>query len=128
MLRSRSQTQSPGVMARPVSITIPTDGTQAVPNTSTGSTGDRHLDYVNFETPWARLRVLGDINSIDLDSSRLELPLPVRASGAGTSRVDPIDRPTSEREASLLAFLYDNVVPVLEDPERLALIWHKIRA
>ena len=40
-LRSRSQTQSPGLLARPVLVAVPAGGVQRVPNASTGSVSDR---------------------------------------------------------------------------------------
>ena len=43
-LRSRSQAQSPGLLARPVSIAVPVGGVRRAPNTSAGSIGDRALD------------------------------------------------------------------------------------
>ena len=43
-LRSRSQAQSLGLLARLVSIAVPVGGARREPNTSTGSIGDRALD------------------------------------------------------------------------------------
>ncbi|KAF2543642.1 hypothetical protein F2Q68_00031068 [Brassica cretica] len=84
-LRSKSQAQSPGIMARPVSIAVP------AASSNSPSSG---------------------------------LPPPLRASGEGTSRVDPS---AHLPEASSWGFSYDNEVPILKNPERLALIWRKIR-
>ncbi|KAF3492820.1 hypothetical protein DY000_02053574 [Brassica cretica] len=84
-LRSKSQAQSPGFMARPVSIAVP------AASSNSPSSG---------------------------------LPPPLRASGEGTSRVDPS---AHLPEASSWGFSYDNEVPILKNPERLALIWRKIR-
>lgn len=55
------------------------------------------------------------------------LPPPLRAPGEGTSQVDPSTHLPDVQETSLWRFSYDNEVPILENPERLALIWHKIR-
>ncbi|KAG5393254.1 hypothetical protein IGI04_023217, partial [Brassica rapa subsp. trilocularis] len=83
-LRSRSQTQSPGLLARPVSIAIPVGGARRAPNTSSGSLGDQALD-------------------------------------------DEIDSPlTDADETSSWRFSYNDEVPILENPEGLALIWRKI--
>ncbi|KAF2582973.1 hypothetical protein F2Q68_00003667 [Brassica cretica] len=79
-LRSKLQAQSPGFMARPVSIAIP-----------------------------------------------VGLPPLLRASGKGTSRVDPSAHLPVVQEASSWRFSYDNEVSILENPERLALIWRKFR-
>ncbi|KAF3523947.1 hypothetical protein F2Q69_00047903 [Brassica cretica] len=103
-LRSRSQAQSPGLLARPVSIAVPVGGVRRAPNTSAGSIGDRALDD---------------------DGSGL--PLPLRASGEGTSQVNPSAHLPDVHETSSWRFSYDNEVPILENPESLALIWHKIR-
>ena len=51
----------------------------------------------------------------------------MRIPGKGTSKVDPSTRLPNMEEASSLAFSYDNDVSILDDPERLASIWHKIR-
>ncbi|KAG2293038.1 hypothetical protein Bca52824_039707 [Brassica carinata] len=64
------------------------------------------------------------INSASSNSPSSGLPPPLRASGEGTSRVDPS---AHLPEASLWGFLYDNEVPILENPKRPALIWRKIR-
>ncbi|KAF3591253.1 hypothetical protein DY000_02022477 [Brassica cretica] len=44
VLRSRSQAQSPGLLARPVSIVIPAGGTRKALDNSPSSTGDRALN------------------------------------------------------------------------------------
>ena len=61
------------------------------------------------------------------NSSSSGLPLPLRASGEGTSLVDPGAHLLEVKEASSWRCSYDNEVPILDNPERLALIWHKIR-
>ncbi|KAF2541225.1 hypothetical protein F2Q68_00029535 [Brassica cretica] len=43
-LRSRSQTQSPDLLARPVSVVVPAGRVQRAPNVSTGSVGDQALN------------------------------------------------------------------------------------
>ena len=61
---------------------------------------------------------------MSLNSSSSGLPLPLRASGEGTSQVDPS---AHLPEASSWRFSYDNEVPILENPELLTLIGRKIR-
>ncbi|KAF3569557.1 hypothetical protein DY000_02016186 [Brassica cretica] len=100
-LRSRSQTQSPGLLARPVLIVIPVGGARRAPNASTGSVGDRALDDdIDSSTHRRRRRALKEINSVN-SNSRARSFLP---------------------RYELLA-----KVPILENPEGLALIWRNIR-
>ncbi|KAH0910792.1 hypothetical protein HID58_034113 [Brassica napus] len=47
--------------------------------------------------------------------------------GEGTSQVDPSARIPDAQETFSWIFSYDDEVPILEYPERLALIWRKIR-
>ena len=68
-LRSRSQTQSPGLLARPVLIVIPVGGPRRAPNASTGSVGDRALDDdIDSSTHRRRRRALEEINSVNSNS------------------------------------------------------------
>ncbi|KAF2547433.1 hypothetical protein F2Q70_00021155 [Brassica cretica] len=121
-LISRLQAQSSGLMARPVSIASTVGGTRRAPNTSAGSVGDRALDDdVDSSTHRHRRRF------IDSPTSTSGLPPPLRASGEGTSQVDPSAHLPDVQETSLWRFSYDNEVPILENPERLALIWRKLR-
>ncbi|XP_048613261.1 uncharacterized protein LOC125587140 [Brassica napus] len=100
-LLSRLQAQSSGLMARPVSIASTVGGTRRAPNTSAGSVGDGALDDdVDSSTQRHRL------TDIDVDLSA-HLP--------------------DVHETSSWRFSYDNEVPILENPERLALIWRKLR-
>ncbi|KAF2574904.1 hypothetical protein F2Q70_00004566 [Brassica cretica] len=99
-IRSRSQAQSPGLLARPVSIAIPMGG--------------------------ARSRALEEINFVSSNSPSGPPP-PLRASGEGTSQVDPSAHLPDVQETSSWRFSYDNEVPILENPERFALIWRKIK-
>ncbi|KAH0936485.1 hypothetical protein HID58_013602 [Brassica napus] len=70
-LRSRLQAQSPGLLARPVSIAVPVGGVRKAMNASTGSVGDRALDAdVDSSTHRHRRRALEEINS-DTTSWRL---------------------------------------------------------
>ncbi|XP_048599731.1 uncharacterized protein LOC125579878 [Brassica napus] len=109
MLRSRSQAQFPGLMAKPVSIAVPADRNWTTPNAPAGSVGGQpHGDDVGSTTH--RIRRGG------------------RVPGEGTSQIDPDSRPPRVREASSLAFSYDNEVSILENPELLPLIWRKIKA
>ena len=54
------------------------------------------------------------------------LPPPLRAFGEGTSQVDPSACLPDAQETSSWRFSYDNEVPILENPESLALVWRKI--
>lgn len=49
-LRTRSQPQSPGLLARPVSIAVPATGKQAILIVSAGSVGNRGEDDVDSGT------------------------------------------------------------------------------
>ncbi|KAF2564984.1 hypothetical protein F2Q70_00017234 [Brassica cretica] len=53
--------------------------------------------------------------------------MPNTSAGSVGDRVDPSARLPDVRETSSWRFSYDNEVPILENPERLALIWRKIR-
>ncbi|KAF3513955.1 hypothetical protein F2Q69_00001595 [Brassica cretica] len=98
-LRSRSQAQSPGLLARPVSIAVPVGGARRAPDTSVGSAGDRALnDDVNSSTHRRRC----------------------------TSQVDPSACLPDAQETSSWRFSYDNEVPILENPESSSLVWRKI--
>ncbi|KAF2584561.1 hypothetical protein F2Q70_00036475 [Brassica cretica] len=68
-----------------------------------------------------------NINLVSSNSPSPGLPPPLRASGEGTSRVDPGAHLLEVKEASSWRCSYDNEVPILDNPKRLALIWHKIR-
>ncbi|XP_048623924.1 uncharacterized protein LOC125592641 [Brassica napus] len=112
-LRSRSQTQSPGLLARPVLIVIPVGGPRRAPNASTGSVGDRALDDdIDSSTHRRRRRALEEINSVN-SNSRAQSFLP---------RYKLLAKDTSSWR-----FSYDDEVPILENPKGLALIWRKIR-
>ncbi|KAH0856851.1 hypothetical protein HID58_085112 [Brassica napus] len=128
ILKSGSQAQSPGLMARPVSIAALVGGARRTPNTSADSVGGRALnDAVDSSTHRRRRRALEEVNCVSSNSPSLGLPPPLRASGEGTSQVDPSAHLPDVHETSSWRFLYDNNVPILENPEHLALIWHKIR-
>ncbi|KAG2266378.1 hypothetical protein Bca52824_073457 [Brassica carinata] len=126
--RPDESSESPGLMVRPVSIAVPVGGARKTPNTSASSVGDRALnDDIDSSTHRCRRRALEDINSVILNSPSLGLPPPLRASGEGTSQADPSAHLPNVQETSSWRLPYDNEVPILENPERLALIWHKIR-
>ncbi|KAF3501468.1 hypothetical protein F2Q69_00040355 [Brassica cretica] len=128
ILKLGSQAQSPGLMAWPVSIAAPVGGARRTPNTSADSVGGRALnDAVDSSTHRRRRQALEEINCVSSNSPSSGLPPPLRASGEGTSQVDPSAHLPDVHETSSWRFLYDNNVPILENPERLALIWHKIR-
>ncbi|KAF2534827.1 hypothetical protein F2Q70_00029768 [Brassica cretica] len=112
----------------PVSIAVPVGGARKTPNTSASSVGDRALnDDIDSSTHRCRRRALEDIHSVSLNLPSLGLPPPLRASGEGTSQADPSAHLPDVQETSSWRFPYDNEVLILENPERLALIWHKIR-
>ncbi|KAF3534257.1 hypothetical protein DY000_02040044 [Brassica cretica] len=113
---------------KPVSIAVPVGGARRAPNTSAGSVGDRALDDdVDSSTHRRRRRALEEINSVSSNSPRSGLPPPLRASGEGTSKVDQSAHLPDVHETSSWRFLYDNEVPILGNPESLALIWRKIK-
>ncbi|KAF2606566.1 hypothetical protein F2Q68_00044977 [Brassica cretica] len=129
VLRSRSQAPFPGLLARPVSIAIPAGGTRKASDNSASSAGDRALnDVVDSLTHRRRRRVMEEINTVTSGSSSSRLPPPLRVSGEGTSRINSGARLSSVPKASSWAFSYDNEIPILENPDSLAAIWHKIRA
>ena len=129
VLRPRSHAQSPHLLSRPVSVAIPSGGAREPPDTSASSAGDRALNGEMDSSPHrSRHRVLEEINSVTSESSSPRLSLPLRASGEGTSRVNPGVLPSSVAEAFLWSFAYDSEIPILENPESLAAIWCKIRA
>ena len=81
-LRSRSLAQSPGLLARSVSIAISVGGVRRVPNASIGFVGDRALDDdFDSSTHRRRRRALEEINSVSLNFPSSGLPPPLRASG-----------------------------------------------
>ncbi|KAF3500256.1 hypothetical protein F2Q69_00044774 [Brassica cretica] len=129
VLRPRSQAQSPGLPERPVSVAIPSGGARKAPDTSASSAGDRALnDEVDSLSRQSRRRVLEEINSVTSGSSNPRLSLPLRASGEGTSRVNPGVLPSSVSKAFSWSFAYDSEIPILENPESLATLLCKIRA
>ncbi|KAL0815621.1 hypothetical protein Bca101_072065 [Brassica carinata] len=90
VLRPRSQAQSPSLLARPVSVAIPSGGAREAPDTSASSAGDRALnDEIDSSSHRSRRRVLEEINSVPPGSSSPRLSPPLRAAGEGTSWRDP---------------------------------------
>ncbi|XP_013639452.1 PREDICTED: uncharacterized protein LOC106344675 [Brassica oleracea var. oleracea] len=117
-LISRLQAQSSGLMARPVSIASTVGGTRRAPNTSAGSVGDRALDDdVDSSTHRHRRRFIDSPTSTSSS----------RGNQLCTSQVDPSAHLPDVQETSLWRFSYDNEVPILENHERLGLIWRKLR-
>ncbi|KAH0859114.1 hypothetical protein HID58_087375 [Brassica napus] len=115
--------------AGPVSVAIPSGGTRKAPDTLASSAGDRALnDEIDSSSRQSQRRVLEEINSVALVSSSPRLSLPLRASGEGTSRVNPGVLPSCVPEAFSWSFAYDSGIPILENPESLAAIWCKFRA
>ena len=112
-----------------MSVVIPSGGARKAPDTSASSAGDRALDdEIDSLSHQSRRRVLEEINSVTSRSSNPRLSPPLRASGEGTSRVNPSVLPSSVPEAFSWSFAYDSEIPILENPESLATIWRKIRA
>ncbi|KAH0893006.1 hypothetical protein HID58_055435, partial [Brassica napus] len=89
-LRSKSQAHSPGFMARPVSIAVPAGEGQRTSNVSGRPAASSN-------------------------SPSSGLPPPLRASGEGTSRVDPS---AHLPEASSWGFLYDNEAVRVTEQQR----------
>ncbi|KAF3500918.1 hypothetical protein F2Q69_00042491 [Brassica cretica] len=78
VLRSRSQAQSPGLLARPVLIAVPAGGNRMASDNSAISAGDRALnDEVDSLTHRRRRRVLEEINTVTSGFSSLGLPPPL---------------------------------------------------
>ncbi|KAF3513823.1 hypothetical protein F2Q69_00005377 [Brassica cretica] len=126
VLRPRSQAQSPGLLARPVSVAIPSGGAREAPDTSASSAGDRALnDEIDSSSHRSRRWVLEEINSVTSGLSSPRLSPLLRASGEGTSWVNPGVLPSSVPEAFLWSFAYDSEIPILENPDSLAAIWCK---
>ncbi|KAF3539820.1 hypothetical protein F2Q69_00022333 [Brassica cretica] len=125
----RSQVQSSGLLARSVSVAIPSCGALEAPDTSVSFAGDRALnDEIDSSSHRSRRQVLEEINSVTSGSSGPRLSPPLRASGEGTSRVNPGVLPLSVPEAFSWSFAYDSEIPILENPDSLAAIWCKVRA
>ncbi|KAL0753031.1 hypothetical protein Bca101_090699 [Brassica carinata] len=98
VLRPRSQAQSPGLLARPVSVVIPSGGAREAPDTSASSAGDRALnDEIDSSSHRSRRWVLEEINSVTSGLSSPRLSPLLRASGEGTSWVNPGVLPSSLR-------------------------------
>ncbi|KAF2598330.1 hypothetical protein F2Q68_00010203 [Brassica cretica] len=126
VLRPRSQAQSPGLLARPVSVAIPSGGAREAPDTSASSAGDRALnDEIDSSSHRSRRWVLEEINSVTSGLSSPRLSPLLRASGEGTSWVNPGVLPSSVPEAFSWSFAYDSEIPILENPDSLAAIWCK---
>ncbi|KAF2560352.1 hypothetical protein F2Q70_00016819 [Brassica cretica] len=128
-LRLRSPAQSPGLPARPVSISIPSGGARESRDSSVSSAGDGALDdEIYSSSRRSRRRVLEGINSVTSGSSDSRPSSPPRASGEGTSQVNPGVFPSSTAEGFSWSFAYDREIPIHENPESLATIWRKVRA
>ena len=83
-----------------MSIAIPSGGARKALDTSVSSAGDQVLnDEIDSSSRQSRRRVLEEINYVTSGSSSLRLSLPLRASGEGTSRVNPGVLPLSVFEA-----------------------------
>ncbi|KAF2556544.1 hypothetical protein F2Q68_00016134 [Brassica cretica] len=86
VLRPRSQVQSPCLLARPVSVAIPSGGAREALDTSASSASDRALnDEIDSSSHRSRRRVLEEINSVPPGSSSPRLSPPLRAAGEGSS-------------------------------------------
>ncbi|KAL0863315.1 hypothetical protein Bca101_042433 [Brassica carinata] len=113
-LRSRSQVQTRVVPVTPVSIAVPAADRQEALNPSVG--GRDLEDDVDSSTHRNRHEILGEIG---LGSSSLGIP--PHDPGADPSKAYPAP-------LSPLAFFHAEDMSILEDPERLALVWRKIRS
>ena len=112
-----------------MSIAIPSGGARKALDTSVSSAGDQALnDEIDSSSRQSRRRVLEGINSVTSGSSNPRLSPMLRASGEGTSQVNPGVRPSSVPEPLSWPFAYDSEIPILENPKSLATIWRKITA
>lgn len=123
VLRLRSQMQSHGFMATPVSIAICADGNQADMVASDGSVGDRPQGSGERNVRRKFIEV------VLLDSSSLvgpRIPSLVQNPWGGTSRRQPVGGISQDGNPSSLSFSYDKDVPIFEDPTSMAAVWRKI--
>lgn len=112
--RSRSQLQSPEIMANLVSIVIPVDKNQAASGASVRLVcGQPRDSWAGFSVRRVRRRLVQGTLSENSSSIEPRASPPVRLPGG-----EPLS----------LAFSYDKKVPIFKDPESLALIWRKLRA
>ncbi|XP_056843252.1 uncharacterized protein LOC108808433 [Raphanus sativus] len=117
--RASSQIQSPIVQATPLSVVRPG---RDVPLDSRAS-GEVDVEEVAPKVQRRRL-ILDEESSKGFNVSSSE-PL-MQDPGEGISK--PVNLPADYRSGSPLAFSYDVDAPILEDPERFAAIWRKLRS
>ena len=111
-----------------MSVDVPAGGVQRASNASSGSVGDQALtDEIDSPTHRRRFRACEEINCVSSNSPSSELPPLLRVFDEGTSQADPSARISDVQGTFSWRFWYDDEVPILENPEGLALIWHKIR-
>ncbi|KAH0883799.1 LOW QUALITY PROTEIN: hypothetical protein HID58_059895, partial [Brassica napus] len=114
-LRSRSQAQSPGLLARPVSVDVPAGGVQRASNASSGSVGDLALtDEIDSPTHRRRYRAREEINCVSSNSPSSELPPLLRVFDEGTSQADPSARISDVQGTFSWRFSYDDEVEGLK--------------
>ncbi|KAF2620288.1 hypothetical protein F2Q68_00040949 [Brassica cretica] len=91
--------QSPGLLARPVSVAIPSGGAREAPDTSASSAGDRALnDEIDSSSHRSRLRVLEEINSVTPGPSSPRLSPLLRASGEEDEENEEENKEEGEQE------------------------------
>ncbi|XP_018453742.1 meiosis-specific protein ASY2-like [Raphanus sativus] len=117
--RASSQIQSLIVRAMPLSVVRPDRDAQPDSRVS----GEVDIKEVAPKVQRRRL-ILDDESSKDFNVPSSEPPM--QDPGEGTSK--PINFPADCRRGSPLAFSYDVDAPILENPERLAAIWRKLRS
>ncbi|KAJ4881637.1 Uncharacterized protein Rs2_38692 [Raphanus sativus] len=116
--RASSQIQSPIVRATPLSLLRP--GRDVPPDSR--ASGEVDVEEVAPKVQRPRL-ILDEESSKGFNVSSSE-PL-MQDPGEGTSK--PVILHADCRIGSPLAFSYDVDAPILDDPERLAAIWRKLR-
>ncbi|XP_013589193.1 PREDICTED: uncharacterized protein LOC106297512 [Brassica oleracea var. oleracea] len=109
VLRPRSQAQSPGLLARPVSVAFPSGGAREAPDTSASSAGDRALLVIELLTTRS-IRALRGLTPV---SFLRACPKLFRGRLGMTARSLSLRTPE---------------IPILENPDSLAAIWCKVRA
>ncbi|XP_018459168.1 meiosis-specific protein ASY2-like [Raphanus sativus] len=117
--RASSEIQSPIFRATPLYVVRP--GRDVPPD----SRASGEVDVEEVAPKVQRRRLIPDEESSKGFNVSSSEPL-MQDPGEGTSK--PVNLPADCRSGSPLAFSYDVDAPILDDPERLAAIWRKLRS